>query len=224
MPQPRLPAPPRFHARKMSAGAVPCLRARRPPASRAFRRVVELSLDQLAFDLEPDDEEEDRHEPVVHPVPEGLADSEAPDADREVVVPDTGVASRSRDCSPRRAARRPRQARRTIPLERLDRRRTSSPTGCDVPTGEREANVGSATSHREAPGAATSQRRPDFPALRTTVPACCPTRRRVEARRCARTPATGRVASWPACAAARARRGPRRRRAPRSSRRARDLP
>ena len=48
--------------------------------SRAFCS-VELALDQLALDLEPDDEEEHRHEPVVHPTPEGLADS-GPDADR----------------------------------------------------------------------------------------------------------------------------------------------
>ena len=40
-------------------------------------RVAELALHELAFDLEADDEEEHRHEPVVHPRAEG---------ERQVVV------------------------------------------------------------------------------------------------------------------------------------------
>ena len=38
--------------------------------SAAVRAVAELALDELALDLQPDHEEEDRHEPVVDPVPE----------------------------------------------------------------------------------------------------------------------------------------------------------
>ena len=37
---------------------------------RGLARVPELAFDELAFDLEADDEEEHRHEPVVHPLPQ----------------------------------------------------------------------------------------------------------------------------------------------------------
>ena len=54
-------------ARKISAGSAT------PPSaaiagSAAARAVAQLADDELALDLQPDDEEEDRHQPVVDPV------------------------------------------------------------------------------------------------------------------------------------------------------------
>ena len=47
----------------------PCRRSRRR-RQRGFAPVAQLADDELALDLQPDDEEEQRHQPVVDPVPE----------------------------------------------------------------------------------------------------------------------------------------------------------
>ena len=46
-----------------------------PPSSgdrreRGAARLSELTFDELTLDLEPDDEEEQRHQPVVDPLPQ----------------------------------------------------------------------------------------------------------------------------------------------------------
>ena len=57
-------------------------------------RMAQVADDQLALDLERDDEEEDRHQPVVDPVLEVLRDREVAEAERQLGGPelDVGVA------------------------------------------------------------------------------------------------------------------------------------
>ena len=55
-------------------------RHRRLPA------VAQLAVDQLALDLQADDEEEDRHQPVVDPLPQVELDAVAADARCEICV------------------------------------------------------------------------------------------------------------------------------------------
>ena len=59
--------------------------------SAAVRGITQLALDQLPFDLQPDDEEEDRHQPVVHPLLEREVDRMAAERDRQMGVPQLEV-------------------------------------------------------------------------------------------------------------------------------------
>ena len=79
----------RHRARGRAAPGRPSRRPPRPPGSAAARRSPQLARRELALDLEPDDEEEQRHQAVVHPVSEVLAD-------RPVAEPDRGRASQNR--------------------------------------------------------------------------------------------------------------------------------
>ena len=54
-------------------------------------RVAQLALDELALDLEADDEEEDRHQRVVDPLLQVEVDRVAADRDRHVGVPQVEV-------------------------------------------------------------------------------------------------------------------------------------
>ena len=68
MPQPPGSGPDGLSARKSSGGydhaAHGC-----DDRQRRLTAILQLAEQQLALDLEADDEEEDRHQPVVHPVP-----------------------------------------------------------------------------------------------------------------------------------------------------------
>ncbi len=58
---------------------------------RGGARITQLALDQLPFDLQPDHEEEDRHEPLVHPLFEREVDRMAAERDRQMRVPQLEV-------------------------------------------------------------------------------------------------------------------------------------
>ena len=72
----------------------------------ACARIAQLAVHELALDLQPDDEEEHRHQAVVHPVPKVERQSERRPTDREVVGPE-------RRCTTRRR-RSPTRTRRTV--------------------------------------------------------------------------------------------------------------
>ena len=55
---------------------------------------------ELAPRLEPDDEEEERHQSLAHPLPERHRDAGAPDADRQLGVPERVVGVRPRRVGP----------------------------------------------------------------------------------------------------------------------------
>jgi hypothetical protein len=69
-------------------------------ASPAFRGVPQLPGQDLALDLEADDEEEQGHEPVVDPQQERLRNLERPRADGEVRPPQVGVERGERAVGP----------------------------------------------------------------------------------------------------------------------------
>ena len=48
-----------------------------------IRHARQLTLDDCALDLEPDEHEEDRHQPVVNPQQQRLGDRETTDLDRD---------------------------------------------------------------------------------------------------------------------------------------------
>ena len=48
-----------------------------------FRDARQLALDKLAFDLEPDEHEKNRHQPVIDPQQQRLGNDEAADLDRQ---------------------------------------------------------------------------------------------------------------------------------------------
>jgi len=49
--------------------------------------IAELADDELAFDLEADDEKEDRHQPIVDPMGERVRELEIADGNAELVMP-----------------------------------------------------------------------------------------------------------------------------------------
>ena len=53
--------------------------------------LAQLAGDELALDLEADDEEEQRHQPVVDPMPQVLGKRGAADPDGRLVVPEADV-------------------------------------------------------------------------------------------------------------------------------------
>jgi hypothetical protein len=54
-----------------------------------LRRPRQFALDQLALDLETDQQEEDRHQPVVDPQQQRLAEADAPVVDGELAAEQT---------------------------------------------------------------------------------------------------------------------------------------
>ena len=90
--QPSSPLPPSVDGHEERAPGPPCRRARRSAGSAARLTVAQLAGHELALDLEPDDEEEHRHERVVHPVHQRLGDGEVAGPDGELVVPPARVA------------------------------------------------------------------------------------------------------------------------------------
>ena len=90
MPQPSAPSDPPAMARKITAGVImpPERRGRRQQGS-ARRR--QLAMHQLALDLQPGEEEEQRHQAVVHPLLQVQVDLEDVRVNRDVGVPQLGV-------------------------------------------------------------------------------------------------------------------------------------
>ena len=89
--QPSSPSPPTLMATNRSAGTtMPPTAATAGSAARLA--VAQLAGDQLALDLEPDDEEEDGHQRVVDPVHQRLGDREVARPDGELAVPPARVA------------------------------------------------------------------------------------------------------------------------------------
>ena len=84
MPQPSAPAPPALNAdvdqRRDDHAA-----ERGERRQRDCTPVAELADDELALDLHPDDEEEQRHQQVVDDVREVLVEDVRPDLDVDVV-------------------------------------------------------------------------------------------------------------------------------------------
>ena len=86
-------------------------RRRDHPADRGDDRrgepaaLAQLPHVELAPDLEPDDEEEERHQPVVDPVQQVERQLVVAERDRELRVPELLVGRRSTASSPRRARR-----------------------------------------------------------------------------------------------------------------------
>ena len=58
---------------------------------RGGARITQLALDELPLDLQADDEEEDRHQPFVHPLFEVEVDRMAAERDRQMRVPQLEV-------------------------------------------------------------------------------------------------------------------------------------
>ena len=76
-----------------------------PPRARDHRQgggagATQLPDDQLALGLQPDHEEEQRHQPVVDPVVQVLSDAEAPEPDGHVGAPQRAVGVRPRGVRP----------------------------------------------------------------------------------------------------------------------------
>ena len=84
--------------------------------------IAELSDDQLALDFEADDEEEDRHQPVVDPMGERVRELEAAHGDAKLVMPERvvrlGIGRVRRDQRDRRADQENDAARRLDVHER----------------------------------------------------------------------------------------------------------
>ena len=74
--------------------------------------LAQLPHVELALGLEPEDQEEERHQALVHPVPQVLGDPGVPEADRELRRPDRLVRVRPRRVRPQeRGERRAQQDR-----------------------------------------------------------------------------------------------------------------
>ena len=169
MPQPAAPSPPRLNARNSTGG-------HDHAAERAGRRdggvawLGELAVGELLLDLEADDEEEQRHQSVVDPVPEILGDGVAAEVDGELGGPQVLVGRGPRRVRPhqRDHARPPRAGSRRTPR--------CAGTGCTGRATERARNrsLRSQVAGRSGPwgpllGVGEANRRPGFPALRPTT-------------------------------------------------------
>src|SRR5919108_441713 len=115
------------------------------PGERGRAPIPELAREELALDLEPHDEEEQRHQAVVHPVAEVLGDrpvtERQPDAgppDRVVGVAPGRVRPRQRDQGGREEERRARGRRRQELLERPE----DAPRDRSIRARPRPADVG----------------------------------------------------------------------------------
>ena len=86
---------------------------------------AELSQIELSSRLEPDDEEEERHQPAVHPIAKIQRDACVADVDRELRPPERVVRRRVDVHPDERGGRRGQQDRRTAGLgaEELPQRR-----------------------------------------------------------------------------------------------------
>ena len=76
---------------------------------RRLARRSEFADEQLAFDLEADNEKENRHEPVVDPMQDRLRQCEALEANGKLVLPERGITPRPWRVRPRERQRRRRQ-------------------------------------------------------------------------------------------------------------------
>ena len=85
MPQPARPAPPSVE-RDVDDRRHDHAADRRDDRQHRLARLGQLADDDLALDLEPDDEEEERHQPVVDPVLERLRERPVPDLDTDLDV------------------------------------------------------------------------------------------------------------------------------------------
>ncbi len=103
-PQPRAAVPPPASARKIKAGSTAPPNRRRDgeggPAERG-----KLADQDLALDLEADDQEEDGHQAIVDPVEERLRQVQATEIDGELGPPQVGVCRRQRRVRPQQRER-----------------------------------------------------------------------------------------------------------------------
>ena len=114
---------------------------RREQRQREAPPLAQLAEVELAARLEADDEEEERHQPAVHPLAKIQRDPRAAEVDRQLRGPERARTTRRRR-SPRRAQRRP-------PPARPPRRRSrcagtpaaASPGSAPTPSVPRTASV-----------------------------------------------------------------------------------
>ena len=117
MPQPRAPGVPSGE-REVDQRGDDHPADRRDDRRREAPALAQLPHVELTADLEPDHEEEERHQPVVDPVEQVERQLVVPERDRQVRVPELLVAGAPRVSSPR-------PARPTVAREQDDRRSRS---------------------------------------------------------------------------------------------------
>ena len=100
MPQPAAPAPPALTRPGSSAAGTTMPPSAAKAGSAASRAVAQLAAHQLPLDLEPHDEEEEGHQPVVHPVAEVLGAVERADPEDDLGAPEAVVATPPRRVGP----------------------------------------------------------------------------------------------------------------------------
>lgn len=81
-----------------------------------IRHARQLTLDDCALDLEPDEHEEDRGQPVVNPQQQRLGDGKTTDLDRDREIQELRYIMSRAASSPRRERSRP-AAQRTTPAD-----------------------------------------------------------------------------------------------------------
>ena len=136
MPQPATPSRPRVEGQVDQRGN------HRPAqgggdGQRRAAHGGQLAHEHLALDLQPDDQEEDRHEPVVDPMRQVLGQREVADADSQFRMPQRRVALRPRASWPRRGPRPWRRSGRYRP--RIACRRSPGRGRTILSTGGRRA-------------------------------------------------------------------------------------